>query len=61
MKRKPRGRAAVASFRLPPDVLQALDTLVARMQAEHPGLRVTRADVVRGLILEALGRPPKTP
>lgn len=53
MKRDKRG-GAVVPVRLPPDVLQALDALMERMRAERPGLRVTRSDAVRVLLLRAL-------
>jgi len=42
------------AFRLPVELVERLDALAKRMQDESPGLRVTRADVVRLLLTSAL-------
>ena len=42
------------AFRLPTALLARLDQYGARLRAEHPGMTVTRADVVRMLLTKAL-------
>jgi len=44
------------AFRLPDALIAEVDRYAKRLEAEHPGIRVTRADAVRSLILEALGK-----
>lgn len=44
----------VTPFRLPADLLKRLDAHAKRLQRRNPGLRVTRADAVRQLLLSAL-------
>lgn len=46
----------VIPFRLPADLVKRLDRHAERMQAEKPGLQVTRADALRVLITQALDR-----
>ena len=44
------------AFRLPASLLERLDDEVGVMTKERPGVKVTRADAVRVLLLEALDR-----
>jgi predicted DNA-binding protein len=44
------------ALRLPAEVIARLDALGARLRSQRPGLRLSRADVTRMLILDALGR-----
>jgi predicted DNA-binding protein len=54
------------AFRLPLSLLERLDLHAERLRAEQPGLKITRADVVRLLLtraldaLDAAGAPPKS-
>lgn len=47
-------RTKQAAFRLPVSLLVRLDDLAAAMTQKQPGISVTRADVVRMLLLRAL-------
>ena len=51
----------VIPFRLPADLVKRLDKHAERMQAEQPGLQVTRADALRVLLTEALDRVEAKP
>jgi len=51
----------VIPFRLPTDLVKRLDRHAERMQAEQPGLQVTRADALRVLLTEALDRAEAKP
>lgn len=42
------------AFRLPTDLVRRLDRHAKRLEAERPGLAVSRADVVRMLLTRAL-------
>ncbi len=42
------------SFRLPADLVDRIDAHAQRMQANAPGMTVTRADVVRMLLTRAI-------
>ena len=44
----------VIPVRAPPSLTEALDAEVERRRRERPGQRVTRSDVVRSLLWEAL-------
>jgi len=46
----------VIPFRLPAALVKRLDKHAARLRAERPGLRVTRADALRLVVTEALDR-----
>lgn len=43
-------------LRLHDDLLERLDVYVAKLQAEHPGLGVTRSSAIRQLLVEGLDR-----
>ena len=49
------------AFRLPNYLLDELDAHVEDMEEQMPGVKITRADAVRSLLIEALGLndPPK--
>lgn len=47
-----------AAFRLPETLLNRLDELAAAMSRERPGLKITRADVVRMLLVRGLDAAP---
>jgi len=51
----------VIPFRLPVDLIKRLDKHAERMQAEQPGLQVTRADALRVLLTDALDRAEARP
>jgi hypothetical protein len=44
----------VTPFRLPAALVKRLDRHAERLRANQPGLRVTRGDVVRMLLMQAL-------
>jgi hypothetical protein len=44
------------AFRLPDDVIAQVDRFAKRLEAERPGIGVTRAEAVRVLLVEALSR-----
>lgn len=44
----------VMPFRMPPDLVRRLDAVAKRMQVANPGMTVTRADVVRMLLVRGL-------
>lgn len=44
------------ALRLPADLLARLDRLAEQWRAERPGMRMTRSDVLRVLVLQALER-----
>ena len=44
------------ALRLPASVIERLDALAERLRHERPGLRMSRADVTRMLIIEGLSR-----
>lgn len=46
----------VIPFRLPDSLVKRLEQHAERLQREQPGLRITRADALRLLVLEALER-----
>jgi hypothetical protein len=50
-----------AAFRLPKSLLARLDRYAERMRGEQKGLTVTRADVVRMLLMRALDDLGVTP
>jgi len=52
-KREPMGLYA---FRLPDVLIADLDRFAKQLEAERPGVRVTRADAVRVLLSEGLAR-----
>jgi metal-responsive CopG/Arc/MetJ family transcriptional regulator len=41
-------------LRIPTDLLERVDAELETMRQAHPGLRLTRSDIVRQLLLEAL-------
>jgi hypothetical protein len=48
------------AFRLPDQLIANVDRFAKRLEAERPGLEVTRAEAVRMLLLEALaGHKPR--
>ncbi len=62
-ERRPRGRPKrseptkrihVMTIRVPEDLLNRLEAHTVRMKAEHPYLRLSRADVIRMLLDEGL-------
>ena len=46
----------VQAFRLPTGLMKRLDQHAQRLAGERPGLRVTRTDALRMLLMEALDR-----
>lgn len=46
----------VIPFRLPQDLIRRLDRHAERLARRTPGLRATRADALRILLIEALDR-----
>ena len=44
------------NFRLTPELIARLDAHAERMRVKHPGLRATRVDALRILLLDALER-----
>ncbi len=44
------------AFSLPPEVLERVDALRARERRARPGLLLSRGDVLRELVLDALDR-----
>jgi hypothetical protein len=42
------------AFRLPDDLMSRVDAYAKRLEAEQPGISVTRADAVRALLTRAL-------
>jgi len=42
------------AFRLPDDLIGRVDAYAKRLEAEQPGITVTRADAVRALLTRAL-------
>lgn len=63
MPRKSLAETKQVAFRLPEDLVARLDDHAATMMSEHPGLDVTRTDVVRVLLTRALDAevPTTTP
>ncbi len=55
-----RNRVAV-SVRLPADLVERVDTMVARWRAALPGMRVTRTDIVVVLLDAGLRSPAAEP
>ena len=45
---------AVVPFRIPADLVKRLDAHATRLSKRNPGMRVTRADALRTLLLTAL-------
>jgi len=43
--------------RMTPDMVEALDEYVARVRASRPGVTFSRSDVVREILLKAIGWP----
>src|SRR5262249_23764200 len=54
MKSRKQQQKRQTAFRLPPVLIAKLDRIAAQMAAEHPGLALTRADVVRMLLTRAV-------
>jgi hypothetical protein len=54
MPRRKQPSMQVQAFRLSVDLMKRLDRHAERLRAEHPGLKVTRADALRLLLNEAL-------
>jgi len=52
--RGPRQRGHVLVVRVPEEMLQRLEAYMARAQAAHPYLRLSRADVLRTLLDKGL-------
>ncbi len=44
------------AFRLPDDLIVEVDRFAKKLEAERPGIGVTRAEAVRVLLVEALKR-----
>jgi hypothetical protein len=42
------------ALRLPPSILDRVDAHADRLKRTHPGMTVSRADAMRGLLLDAL-------
>lgn len=59
MKTKPAPAMQVVPFRLPDQLVRRLDRHAERLRAEQPGMRVTRADVVRVLLERGLDAAEK--
>jgi hypothetical protein len=53
-KTSERGAGTVVPVRLPADVLEEVDRLRQQLEDERPGLRVTRSDALRILIMRGL-------
>ena len=49
------------AIRLPAELLERIDRLAERWRAERPGMRMTRSDVLRVLVLEGLERAEAAP
>ena len=49
-----RDEGPIVSFRCTPDLLESIEAEGARQRAREPGVRRTRSDVVRELLLAAL-------
>ncbi len=62
-KTKSRRRPAkqLTFVRLPSEVVEALDRRVVRQQAAQPWATVTRSDVIRQLLYQALGDEVQAP
>ena len=43
------------AFRLPAELVEELDRKAEKMSCSVPGVRVTRADIVRALLVQGLG------
>ncbi len=44
----------VIPFRFPPELLDRLDAHTKRLEKRNPGVRITRADALRHLLIAAL-------
>jgi hypothetical protein len=44
------------AFRLPDPLMTDVDRYARQLEAETPGLRITRADAVRALLIEGLAQ-----
>ncbi len=51
-RKAPDGLSKVLYVRVPPDLLDALDAVVERERARHPGRGLSRADIARELLYE---------
>lgn len=49
------------AFRLTTDLIQRLDAVAAKWNAERPGIGISRADVVRALLERGLAYEEKKP
>jgi hypothetical protein len=55
---KPTGETFQVAFKIATTALADADALAKRWSAEHPGIRVTRTDVLRAAILHGLKHMP---
>jgi hypothetical protein len=56
-RRIPKGN--LYAFRLPADLVARVDEYARQLRPERPGSRVTRADALRALLIEALEAQPR--
>ena len=54
MKSRKHPQKQQTAFRLPPPLIAKLDRIADQLATEHPGLVLTRADVVRMLLTRAV-------
>lgn len=61
MGRKPADnpKATTLGIRVNADQLAAIDEVIAEVRREHPGMELTRSDIVRSWINEAIARRAK--
>ncbi len=50
------GDTSIVTVRLPRELIARIDGYAGRLQADRPGSGVTRADAMRALLIEGLGR-----
>lgn len=56
-RKHPQGLTEVLFVRAAPDLLRAVDKRLKEEKARRPGVSLSRADVVRSLLWEALAGP----
>lgn len=52
-------KATTLGIRVTADQLTAIDEVIAEVRREHPGMELTRSDIVRAWINEAIARRAK--
>lgn len=59
---RPRKAGQSIYVRFPDETIAALDARLEEMRAEHPGMSgITRSDLIRDLVTQALHRPRAKP